>query len=104
MTTSSGNSAGDLVAQDAPETAFRFLKAVEESVGQLLRMPNVGAPKVLRNRALGGLRAWPVEGFEDMRIYYLLQGETVKVVRILHGKRDINRILEGEAADEDVGQ
>jgi hypothetical protein len=31
-----------------------------------------------------------------MRIFYLAQGENLKVIRILHGKRDINRILEGE--------
>lgn len=37
-----------------------------------------------------------------MRIFYLVQGETLKVVRILHGKRDINRILEGESAVDDT--
>jgi len=93
-----------LIEKDAPEVAFRFLDAVEESVEQLLRMPNMGQTKTLRNSALSGLRSWPVEGFEDMRIYYLVQGEILKVVRILHGKRDINRILESETAgDDDTG-
>ena len=36
-------------------------------------------------------------GFTDIRIYYLLADEsTVRVVRILHGKRDLARILEDE--------
>ena len=65
-------------------------------------MPGMGAPKLLRNSALAGLRVWPVEGFEDMRILYLVQGETLKVIRILHGKRDINRIMEGETALDDT--
>jgi len=65
-------------------------------------MPAWGAPKLLRNAALARLRVAPVEGFEDMRIFYLVQGETSKVIRILHGKRDVNRILEGESALDDT--
>jgi toxin ParE1/3/4 len=63
-----------LVNQDVPDAGFRFLDAVEASVEQLLRMPGMGAPKPLRNPALAGLRVWPVQGFEDMRIFYLVQG------------------------------
>jgi hypothetical protein len=48
-------------------------------------MPNMGTPKALRNPALVNLRGWPVAGFEDMRIFYLVQGEAVIVVRVLHG-------------------
>jgi len=62
-------------------------------------MPNTGAPKALRNPALAGLRSWPVHGFEDVRIYYLVQGEVLKLVRVLHGKRDIDRVLERESAE-----
>jgi len=78
------------------------MEAVEASVDKLLQMPAKGAPKLLRNPALSGLRVWPVDGFEDMRIFYLVQGETLKVIRVLHGKRDINRILEGETAQDDM--
>ena len=91
-----------LVEKGAPDAAFRFLDAVEESVTQLLRMPGMGAPKLLKNPAVAGLRVWPAEGFEDMRIFDLVQGESLKVIRILHGKRDINRILEGESAADDT--
>ena len=91
-----------LVERDAPDVAFRFLDAVEKSVEQLIQMPGSGAPKLLRNPALAGLRVWLVEGFEDMRIFYLVQGDSLKVIRILHGKRDINRILEGESVADDM--
>jgi hypothetical protein len=37
-----------------------------------------------------------------MRIFYLVQGESLKVIRILHGKRNVNRILEGESALDDT--
>ena len=91
-----------LVEKDAPDAAFRFLEAVKKSVGQLIQTPGMGAPKLLKNPALAGLRVWPVEGFEDMRIFYLMRGEILKVIRILHGKRDISRILEGEPAADDT--
>ena len=45
--------------------------------------------------ALG--RSWPVAGFEAIRIYYLLDEDAIRVIRILHGKRDVKRILEREA-------
>ena len=62
----------------------------------------MGAPKAVRNPALAGLRTWPVKGFEDIRIYYLVQREILKVVRILHGRRDIKPILENEPPEDDA--
>lgn len=88
-----------LIDQDAPDVAFRFLEAVDSSVEQLVRMPHMGTLKPLKNPALEGLRSWPVTGFEDMRIYYMVRGEILRVVRVLHGKRDLGRILEDEPAD-----
>jgi plasmid stabilization system protein ParE len=31
-----------------------------------------------------------------------VQGQTLRILRILHGKRDINRILEGESGKENM--
>jgi toxin ParE1/3/4 len=81
-----------LVRQEAPKAAFRFLDAVEEAVLQLLGMPEIGAIKKLRHPALKGLRSWPVPGFEDIRVYYLVRGDVLNVIR----KRDIERTLEAE--------
>jgi plasmid stabilization system protein ParE len=36
-----------LVEQDAPDAALRFPDAVDESVEELLRMPNMGAPQMI---------------------------------------------------------
>jgi toxin ParE1/3/4 len=90
-----------LVEQDAPDAAFRFVGAVESSVEQLVRMPNVGAPREIRNTALKGLRFWPVKDFDEFLIFYMVDGDTVRVIRILHGKRDLDRILKKESADDD---
>jgi plasmid stabilization system protein ParE len=33
---------------------------------------------------------------EAIRIYYLLDNDAIRVIRVLHGKRDLNRIPERE--------
>jgi plasmid stabilization system protein ParE len=53
-----------LIEQDTSDAAFRFVDAVEESVEQLVSMPTMGAPREIRNRALQGLRVWPVKHFD----------------------------------------
>ena len=85
--------------QNAPDVAARFLEAVETAVAQLLEMPGMGAPKALKNSSLAGLRSWPVSGFEEIRVYYRIHEDTLRVIRVLHGRRDIKRILEKESHD-----
>lgn len=88
-----------LVDQENPELAGRFLSAVRNTIEQIVRMPHAGAPKRLSREVLRGLRSWPVKKFEDVRAYYLVDKGGLRVVRVLHGKRDINRILDRERDD-----
>ena len=37
-----------------------------------------------------------VKDFEDILIFYVIRPEALRIVRILHGMRDINKILERE--------
>ena len=90
--------------QNAPEAAFRFMDAVEESVQKLLGMPNMEAPREIGNPALKGLRFWPVVGFDEILIFYVVHGDMLRVIRVLHGKRDLDRILNKESADDDTLQ
>jgi toxin ParE1/3/4 len=90
-----------LVEKDAPDIGFRFVEAVEASVGDLLRMPHIGAPRELRNPVLNGLRFWPVKEFGEFLIFYVVDGDTLRVIRILHGKRDLDRIMKKETDDDD---
>lgn len=61
-------------------------------MAQLLTRPKIGAPRSIRKSALKGLRSWPVDGFEEFLIFYVVQVELLRIVRILHGKRDLGRI------------
>jgi len=85
-----------LVTLNLPEVAVRFRAAVRQTVQFLQRHPLVGPRYRSGNPQLRSLRTWAVTGFESIRIYYLLDDETLHVIRILHGKRDVNRVLERE--------
>jgi toxin ParE1/3/4 len=85
-----------LIEADDELVAARFLNAVQSTIGQVCRQPGIGASKVLRNLKLAGLRSSPVKGFSSIRVYYLVSEKTLRVVRVLHGKRDIDPILEVE--------
>ena len=85
-----------LLEEDNPAVAQRFLAAVQAAISKICQRPGIGAPKLLENPRLAGLRSWPVPGFTAIRIYYLVAGRNLRVIRILHGKRDINRMLENE--------
>ncbi len=88
------------VEKDAALVAERFLGAVQSAIEMLCRMPEVGAPKLLNNPRLVGLRSWPVSGFPALRIYYFHTDSELRIVRVLHGKRDINSLLEEEPVSE----
>jgi len=85
-----------LVTLNLPEVAVRLGDAVRHTIQSLLQHPLVGPRFYSSNPQLQNLRTWPVAGFEAIRIYYLLEKDTLKVIRILHGKRDVKRIVVGE--------
>ena len=85
---------GWYVEHGFPDVARRFRSSVESTIELALSRPKAGAPKLVRNPVLRGLRSWPVKGFDEFRIYYLLRQDVFMVVRVLHGKRDIGTILE----------
>jgi plasmid stabilization system protein ParE len=87
-----------LVDQDRPELALRFRESVRRTVQWLRQHPRVGPQYRPSPSRLQNLRSWPVAGFEVIRIYYVLEEDAVRVIRILHGTRDVTSILEREEA------
>ena len=91
---------GEFFAEQGGEPlVVRFLLAVGKTIDFMCENPKAGSPRFVRNPNLEGLRSWPVSGFDDIRLYYLQPDErTLRVIRVLHGKRDIERILRQEEA------
>jgi plasmid stabilization system protein ParE len=87
-----------LIDESAYDAALRFSDAVNDAIEQVRNNPEIGSPTEFKNPRLKNLRSWAVPGFEDIRVYYLQPDDkTLRVVRVLHGKRDLGRILEKEA-------
>jgi plasmid stabilization system protein ParE len=85
-----------LLTAEAPEIALRFREAVRRTIQSLGQNPHVGPRYSSGKPGLRNLRSWPVVGFEAIRIYYALEPDAMHIIRILHGKRDVKRILENE--------
>jgi toxin ParE1/3/4 len=85
-----------LVTLNLPDVAIRFRTAVRQTVQSLRQHPLVGSRYHSSKPQFQTLRTWAVVGFESIRIYYLVDEDTLRIIRILHGKRDVKRILEGE--------
>jgi toxin ParE1/3/4 len=88
------------LAEAGESVAGRFLDAVEGAVESLRRMPDLGSPRDFRNPRLAGLRSWPVPNFPAIRLYYIHGHQTLRIVRLLHGKRDVHSMLEEDDAEE----
>jgi toxin ParE1/3/4 len=85
--------------QGLSAVADRFVAAVFAGIQAAIKTPKAGAPRRSGNPALAGLRTWPVKGFDEFRVYYVTREDIFVVVRVLHGRRDIDAILGKQTVD-----
>ena len=81
------------IARDKVDAADRLLLAFHDATAKLVDMPGMGPAKPLKNPRLRGLRFWPIKGFRNYLIFYKPTENGIEVVRLLHGARDIERVL-----------
>ena len=81
------------IAEDNVDVGISFLVAVEDSLEQISRMPLIGKVKTFESINGVTLRMWPVKGFDSYLIFYLANDDSVELVRLLHGSRDINEVF-----------
>ena len=82
------------IAKDNPEAAACYIHAVAETISFLEDNPQTGTRYPTRAHALRGLRKRQVTGFHNYLIFYLERDDSLLVVRILHGARDLPAVLE----------
>jgi len=83
------------IAQDNLRAALRFYDAAENGSTFLSENPGAG-PKIdppITSHA--DLRFWPLTGFRNHLVIYKPFDDGVKIVHVLHGARDIARLLRG---------
>ncbi|MBI4605369.1 MAG: type II toxin-antitoxin system RelE/ParE family toxin [Planctomycetes bacterium] len=86
----------EFISRHRYPAGVRFLEAAEEAFQVLAAMPRMGSVRRVRNPRLQGLRMWPIPGFEKHLIFYLPSEDGVEIVRVLHGARNVEFILERE--------
>ncbi|PZM13809.1 type II toxin-antitoxin system RelE/ParE family toxin [Rhizobium tubonense] len=82
------------------DVAERFFNGIRQSIDEMMLSPNAGSPRQFDSAVLAGMRSWPIKGFDAVRIYYLANQDVVTIVRILHGRRDVEGIFDSH--DEDL--
>jgi toxin ParE1/3/4 len=74
-------------------TAIRFEQAIQAALQRLSELPDIGAPWPTSDPRLGQVRKWGVPKFSDYLLFYRQEAGAIHILRILHGARDIDRIL-----------
>jgi plasmid stabilization system protein ParE len=85
-----------LLDVNVPEVALGFQNAVAQTLSSLRSRPYLGPRFFSDFPHLRNLRSWPIAGFEVIRIYYRVDTDVIQVIRVLHGMRNVRRILENE--------
>lgn len=82
-----------LLATSTADVACRFLGAIQAACDTLRQYPRIGTPVDTFSSRLRGVRVWPVPGFRSTLSFYVDADTTIEIVRVLHGARDLERIL-----------
>jgi toxin ParE1/3/4 len=84
---------GTFIARDNPAAAAEVVRQLRLSFEQLAHMPQLG--RAVRNiKTTEQLRMWLSPAFRNYLIFYRELQDGVEIVRVLHGARNIQRILE----------
>lgn len=73
-------------AEENPVAADGLLDAIDREAARLARQPLLGRQ---RSEIAGGLRSWASP--HPFVIFYLVEGVDVRIIRILHHARDVQR-------------
>ncbi len=81
---------------DNPDAAVRFVEAFKATVEQLAVMPGMGWPRP--DLGEPGTRSWRVRGFRRFLIFYEANRVRLRLLRVLHGARDLQSALGGDSS------
>ncbi len=77
------------IAVDNSRASHTFEAELEYTVSLLVGVPEMGALRSFGNSALAGIRLWPIKGFEKYLLVYRVSRETLDVIRVVHGARNL---------------
>jgi toxin ParE1/3/4 len=85
----------ELIFDDNEDAAERWLDAVDETIDQTIaNNPRIGVRRDYGRPALAEFRMIAVRDFEKYLVFYRIDGQVLRIVRVLHGARDIPNVLD----------
>lgn len=82
----------NFIAQDNEDAADRVEGAIFDACNRLGRNPNLGSRRP-HLRISERVRIWSVPRFPNYQIVYYADTTPLQVIAILHGKRNLRRVL-----------
>ncbi len=77
------------------DAADRWLDAVNETIDRVIaKNPRIGVKRDYGRPALVGFRMLAVGNFPNYLVFYRIDGTVIRIVRVLHGARDIPNVLD----------
>ncbi|MBH8552303.1 type II toxin-antitoxin system RelE/ParE family toxin [Nostocaceae cyanobacterium CENA357] len=89
------------IAEDNLDASDRFLIAAEETFKQLGKMPGVGKLCQFSSPHLAEFRQQSIKGFKNYLVFYRSTNTGVEIVRVIHGARDLEAILDDNFSQDD---
>ncbi|HSI35298.1 MAG: type II toxin-antitoxin system RelE/ParE family toxin [Phycisphaerae bacterium] len=84
----------DYIAQRNLTAAIRFQEAARRTFDLIAAFPRGGTLRPIEGRPdLDGMRIWPIPRFRKYVVFYNEIAGGARVMRILHGARDIPRTI-----------
>ncbi|MDJ0733367.1 MAG: type II toxin-antitoxin system RelE/ParE family toxin [Nostocaceae cyanobacterium] len=84
------------IASDNMDISDEFLNAAQETFKQLAQTPKIGRVGQFDNPNLADIRQQTIKGFRNYLVFYRIRDADVEILRVLHGRRDIEAILDEE--------
>lgn len=89
------------IAEDDLEASERFLTAAEQTFKQLGNLPGMGKISQFSDPKLVDVRQQAIKGFRKYLVFYRPTDSGVEILRVIHGARDIEAILDEDLGDDD---
>ncbi|HET7078497.1 MAG TPA: type II toxin-antitoxin system RelE/ParE family toxin [Chloroflexia bacterium] len=89
---------GHIAAESGEARATAYLRKIRQKIEVLAEQPGMGRS---RDELSEGLRSLPVASH---MIFYRPLPDGIEVVRVIHGKRDINAVFEDQESEDDNDQ
>lgn len=84
----------DSIAHDNVDAANRVLEKLQHAMETLAEMPEMAQKRPGLSKIYPNLRLWPLPDYPSYLVFYLPIEDGILVIRVLHGARKIEDIIE----------